>query len=388
MKRYLMTLVGLLFFACNAIGGDEYEIKGKILNNTAKTIYLEKLSHSEMKLIDSASISKTGDFRLASTIDGTGFYRMRIQTATAPEMSWFMSLGKGEKVVANLDESKPLTYNISGNSDQKEVQDLMKNLNSQQTEMSQLYQQYGTFGEKNKNSKEAQDLIRVIQNKTETFNNYVTGVIQQSKGVITKYYLYSVLMQQFQNQAVPDQLAQDIRSFTATMQKNHPNSVYTKDFVNILANIDMSKKQAEAKSKLDIGAMAPDVDLTTSDGKKVKLSSFKGKVVLMDFWASWCRPCRMESPNVVKAYNKYKDKGFVVLSISSDQDLDKWKTAIQQDGLVWTTHFADALGGNIANKTYEVSYIPKMFLLDKTGKIVGKDLRGEALEDAIKKLFP
>ena len=146
MKRYLMTLVGLLFFACNAIGGDEYEIKGKILNNTAKTIYLEKLSHSEMKLIDSASISKTGDFRLASTIDGTGFYRMRIQTATAPEMSWFMSLGKGEKVVANLDESKPLTYNISGNSDQKEVQDLMKNLNSQQTEMSQLYQQYGTFG--------------------------------------------------------------------------------------------------------------------------------------------------------------------------------------------------------------------------------------------------
>ena len=195
-------------------------------------------------------------------------------------------------------------------------------------------------------------------------------------------------MQQFQNQPVPDQLAQDVRNFTATMQKSYPNSVYTKDFVNILANIDMSKKQIEAKSKLDIGAMAPDVDLTTGDGKKVKLSSFKGKVVLMDFWASWCRPCRMESPNVVKAYNKYKDKGFVVLSISSDQDLEKWKTAIQQDGLIWSTHFADALGGNIANKTYEVSYIPKMFLLDKTGEIVGKDLRGEALEDAIKKLFP
>jgi peroxiredoxin len=388
MKRYIMTLVGLLFFACNAIGGDEYEIKGKIQNSTAKTIYLEKLSHAEMKLIDSATISNTGDFRLASTIDGTGFYRMRIQTASAPEMSWFMSLGKGEKVVASLDESKPLTYSITGNSDQKEIQDLMKNLNSQQTEMSQLYQQYGTFGDKNKNSKEAQDLIRVIQNKTETFNNYVTSVIQQSKGIITKYYLYSVLMQQFQNQPVPDQLAQDVRNFTTTMQKSHPNSVYTKDFINILANIDMSKKQLEAKSKLEIGAMAPDVDLTTGDGKKVKLSSFKGKVVLMDFWASWCRPCRMESPNVVKAYNKYKDKGFVVLSISSDQDLEKWKTAIQQDGLIWSTHFADALGGNIANKTYEVSYIPKMFLLDKTGKIVGKDLRGEALEDAIKKLFP
>ena len=228
---------------------------------------------------------------------------------------------------------------------------------------------------------------QIVNYETLWDNAYaVTGVIQTSKNLMTKYYLYSVMLQQFQNQPVPDQLTQDIRLFSEKLGKEMPNSNYAMDFQSIVNNLDAQKRMAEAKTKLDVGALAPDIDLVKEDGTKVKLSSFKGKIVLMDFWASWCRPCRMENPNVVAAYNKYKAKGLVILSISQDQDLAKWKAAIGQDGLIWPTHFSDNLAGGVASSTYDVSYIPKTYLLDKSGKIAAKDLRGSALEAEIEKL--
>lgn len=387
MKRILLALVTIILTNCNAIGGDEYVIRGKLNNANTNSIYLEKISHSEIKIVDS-SVIKNGIFSMKGPIDGIGFYRLRIKAATPQgELFWFLTLDKKELVQATLDEKTPFSHTITSNENQKEFQDLVKNFNAQQSEMMQLYQQYNGLSQKDPNSKEAQDLATQINSKTENFNKYITTVIQTSKNPISKYYLYSVLLQQFQNQPVPEQLTQDIRSFSDKLTKDMPSSPYAKDFQAIVNNLDAQKRMAEAKSKLDVGAPAPDIDLVKEDGTKVKLSSFKGKIVLMDFWASWCRPCRMENPNVVAAYQKYKDKGLVILSISQDQDLNRWKQAISQDGLIWPTHFSDNLAGGVASSTYDVSYIPKTYLLDKSGKIAAKDLRGQALEAEIEKLI-
>jgi peroxiredoxin len=177
---------------------------------------------------------------------------------------------------------------------------------------------------------------------------------------------------------------------------NNPGIPFT-DVVEALSYIDKSmentkfiklaNKRIDEKKGTTVGFKATNFTQTTPDGKKVSLSDFKGKYVLIDFWASWCRPCRMENPNVVSAYNRFKDKGFTVLGVSMDSNRDPWIAAIKQDNLTWT-HVSDLKGwGNEVGKLYNVTGIPQNFLIDKEGKIVAKDLRGAALDEKLAEII-
>ncbi len=141
------------------------------------------------------------------------------------------------------------------------------------------------------------------------------------------------------------------------------------------------------KTDINVGILAPDLALPTPEGDTLRLSSFKGKYVLIDFWASWCRPCRAENPNVVKVYNRYKDKGFEILGVSLDGNRDAWVKAIAQDGLTWR-HISDLkLWQSAAAKTYDVHSIPYTVLLDREGKVIAENLRGAALEQKLAELL-
>ncbi|MEJ2901689.1 TlpA disulfide reductase family protein [Pedobacter panaciterrae] len=138
----------------------------------------------------------------------------------------------------------------------------------------------------------------------------------------------------------------------------------------------------EKKKKTSIGKLAPEFSAPDTLGKTVSLSSFKGKYVLVDFWASWCGPCREENPHVLKAYNKFKDKGFTVFAVSRDTNQKAWLKAIKEDQLPWT-QVIDSNKGKLAADLYGVTGIPASFLIDPAGKILAVDLRGDDLTNAL-----
>jgi len=147
------------------------------------------------------------------------------------------------------------------------------------------------------------------------------------------------------------------------------------------------KKEMDIMDRTAIGQMAPDFTQNDTAGKPVTLASFHGKYVLLDFWASWCGPCRRENPNVVEAYKKFKNKNFTILGVSLDDNKESWIKAFKDDGLEWN-HVSDLKGWkNAAALQYGVRAIPSNFLLDPSGKILAHNLRGEVLQDTLAKIL-
>ena len=152
------------------------------------------------------------------------------------------------------------------------------------------------------------------------------------------------------------------------------------------------KERTDIMSRVDYGKVAPDFTLKDPDGKKITLSSLRGSVVLVDFWASWCAPCRAENKNVVELYNKYHAKGFTVMSVSIDEDREKWVKAVKDDNLPWKNQVSSLVGWECpVAKLYGLAYgmtgVPYSVLLDKEGKLCGYNLRGEELKNKLKDIF-
>ena len=198
----------------------------------------------------------------------------------------------------------------------------------------------------------------------------IEALIRQYSGELMSAFLVTYFESSFEQYY---DLYKTVRDGTKPKYPNH-------DFVK---HVDQ-----KVNSVIAVGAEAPDIELPDPNGNMRRMSDLRGKVVLLDFWASWCRPCRMENPNVVRLYHQYNAKGFEVFSVSLDNNRDNWLNAIQADGLVWPNHVSDLRGwGSAGGRQYGIMSIPATVLIDREGRVVARNLRGQQLEQKLKELF-
>ncbi len=380
MRKLLSILLLLTFFsACNLAGGsDKYSIQGTVKNHSSKSIVLEKLGLQQVTAVDSATIDDKGFFKM-SGVSESGFYRLKLDAQT-----FFLFMLEPAQYKVEIDPKAEEAFKATGPKSNDEFQAAFKQLGSVQRDlqsMNMAYQMYAQQGV-------GQDTMMYLQQQMQAVGMKFESMIRDSSATAK-----SPLVAMFYVTNGPiDKFPKENLAVITRMEKEMPTSSYTKDFRGIYTKYEeQMKQQASMQQKVadvGVGAMAPEIDLKDPSGKSIKLSSLKGKVVLLDFWASWCGPCRMEMPNVVAAYEKYKSKGFTVYSVSLDKDGAAWKNSIKSLGMDWENQVSDLKWWQSeAAQTYGIQGIPAAFLLDRTGKIVATNLRGAALDEKIAELI-
>ena len=212
------------------------------------------------------------------------------------------------------------------------------------------------------------------------FNAYIKGYLNTSTSGTLSVLALSWASRSFSGGEFDSTL-------TALTKKFPNNSMITEMKKSFDANAAASSQQSSPNGASWVGKPVPELVLPDANGNNISLASFKGKFVLVDFWASWCGPCRMENPNVVKAYNKFKDKNFTIVGVSLDKDKDAWQAAVAHDHLAWT-HISDLKYWNSkAVETFGFQGIPFNVLVDPSGKVVAQELRGEELDSKLAALL-
>lgn len=342
-------------------------ISGTIADKGAyKQIYLDTLNGQNPWIFVSSAIDSNGSFKLIAPITGTDIFRLRLDDKNY----MMLILEPGENISLKTRSSKlGGDADIDGSFHTQLLYNTMNNSQLFESRKAALNQNYNEI----QSSPKRDSLAAIIINQFRANDSLqkVALKAQMEKHPASLAWMF------FQDKLDMTNDFDIIDKTDAATFKAYPEN----DFVKQM------HQQVEIERKTSIGAFAPEISLTDPDGKIRKLSSLKGKVVLIDFWASWCGPCRKENPNVVAMYEKYHDKGFEIYSVSLDKDRDGWLKAIAKDNLIWPNHVSDLKywrsEGALA---YGVTGIPFTVLVDRKGKIVAKKLRGDELENKVKEL--
>lgn len=329
-------------------------------------VTLEKVNEDGPEAIANVDIDESGKFLLTAFIEEPSFYRLNLSNR---QYVTLILTGKESTVKVEADGSNPSgKAEVSGSRDTqyiKDVDELVVGFKEKVEELNQRAIQARSTGDP--------AAFEALRNEYQVLeadhNQKLKEEIWSSLPSLAAFYGIQ--------QLDPDRNFMFFDSVATALNKEVPENHIVKNLVSMV----------EAKRNLTIGADAPEIALPNPDGEVIKLSSLRGKYVLIDFWAAWCKPCRMENPNVVRVYNQYKDQNFEILGVSLDRTKEQWIRAIEQDGLPWK-HISDLrYFQSVAASTYQINAIPATYLIDPDGKIIGKNLRGPSLVAKLKEIF-
>jgi len=342
-----------------------FTIKGQIKGKESGDIQLLKYADGKWIAEDSAKIEK-GKFILKGK---TALPELR-RISMAPQTVVAQFFAENGSLTVNVDADSLNKTEVKGSSSNDEFMVLTKELMNISKETQGLQQKYSDAMQSGNEEgmKKAQiDYEAMMGNQKVYAKNFIR---EHPKSTVSPL----VALMQFAQEIN----AHDVDTLVAFLDPSIQTSVYVIEL----------KKLADKMRISEVGGLAPDFTLNTPEGTPLSLSSLRGKIVLLDFWASWCAPCRKENPNVVAVYNQYKDKGFDILGVSLDREKGAWLKAIADDQLTWH-HVSDLkFWQSEAAIKYGVQSIPFTLLLDKEGKIIAKNLRGEELARKLAELLP
>jgi peroxiredoxin len=375
-KMALCLSLFLFCFSCSfstkeesGAGGWTVVVSGKVGFPQKGQIIIQEIKNGALGWQDTVMLKSNYTFSKKINVSQPGYYKINFFNRQFVDLILFKS-----SVEVNVDGNDPNGFaEVKGSPDIeviRKTQMLMRDAESS-PEIAKLNAEFNAAAAE-RNQEKMASLQDAYMKEIKKSHDKIAQLLKNeppSLGVINLLQSGSVLDR--------DQYFDTYLAVADKLKKEWPNYDHAKAFITMVDNM----------KTIAVGQPAPEIELPDTTGRVVKLSSMKGKYVLVDFWAKWCGPCRQENPNVVRAYNKYKDKGFTVFGVSLDRSKNDWLQAIKQDGLTWT-HVSDLkYWQSAAAKTYNITGIPFSVLLDPNGVIIAKNLRGPALDKKLEEVL-
>lgn len=371
MKNFsVFCLLVLISYACS--NAEKPVVSGTISNAEGEKISLITYPNNQPDTLASALLNEKGDFSFDVPSTAFEFYSLEVN----PQKRIVLAFDSTENPVVTADFSNmDKDYQVKGSPDSERIRDFFVEGGAYEANLDTLMREIKSYSNQAVNPRR-DTLVKEYNDLRMKYREYLEDFIKKDSSSVANLSL----IRKFD----PIEDIEYYRMVKNGLKDKLAGSVY---LMQISDQILRAENELKKRNFLKPGTEAPDITLNNPEGQPVSLSSLRGQYVLIDFWASWCKPCRIENPNVVKVYNKYKDDGFEIYGVSLDQDKNRWVNAIKQDGLEWLQVSDLRSWNSIAGKLYNVTSIPFTVLLDKEGKVIQTNLRGAALEAKLADIF-